>query len=100
MLRAAKGGIYEALAAEMLWKRGLRDVHFFRNAAGTVETEFLIEGEAGVTPIEIKAGDNRTRSLDAILQSPDIVRGYKFADQNAGVAGKKITLPLYMLGLM
>lgn len=97
VLRTAKGGIYEALAAEMLWKRGKDGLHFYRNTPGTVEIEFLLEGEDGVVPVEVKAGNNRTRSLNAILQRADIVKGYKFADQNAGVAGKKVTLPLYML---
>lgn len=97
VLKTAKGGIYEALAAEMLWKRGMEDLHFYRNTPGTVEIEFLLEGADGVIPVEVKAGNNRARSLNAILQDENIARGYKFADQNSGVAGKKITLPLYML---
>ena len=98
VFRTAKGGIFEALAAEMLCKRGYADqCCFYRNEAGTVEVEFLIEGPQGVIPVEIKAGNHKTRSLDKLLQQDDIVTGYKFADQNAGIAGKKITLPLYML---
>ncbi|MBR6890430.1 MAG: ATP-binding protein [Clostridia bacterium] len=97
VLKTAKGGIYEALAAEMLWKRGMEDLHFYRNTPGTVEIEFLLEGADGVIPVEVKVGNNRARSLNAILQDGNIVRGYKFADQNSGVAGKKITLPVYML---
>ena len=97
VLRTAKGGICEALAADILWKRGYTDLHFYRNGPGTVEIEFLIEGADGVIPVEIKAGSNKTRSLDSLLSDPDIVKGYKFADQNAGTVGKKITLPLYML---
>ena len=85
------------MAADMLWKRGLTRLHFFRNTPGTVEIEFLLEGRDGVIPVEIKAGSNRSRSLNAILQAQDIARGYKFADQNAGRDGKKVTLPLYML---
>ena len=97
VLKTAKGGIYEALAAEILWKRGMNGLHFYRSATGTVEIEFLLEGEDGVIPIEVKVGNNRTRSLNTILQSPSIIRGYKFTNQNAGAAGKKIMLPLYML---
>ena len=97
ILKTAKGGIYEALAAEMLWKRGMHDLHFFRNPSGTVEIEFLIEDRDGVIPAEVKAGKNQTRSLNTVLENPNILKGYKFADQNAGISGKKITLPLYML---
>ena len=98
VFRTAKGGILEALAAEMLCKRGCFERNwFYRNEAGSLEIEFLTEGINGIIPIEIKAGNHKTRSLDKILQDDQIVRGYKFADQNAGISGKKVTLPLYML---
>jgi len=98
IFRTAKGGIIEALAAEMLCKRGYFDqCYFHRNESGTLEIEFLIEDERGIVPIEVKAGNHRTKSLDRILADDRIAVGYKFADQNAGQAGKKISLPLYML---
>jgi len=97
ILRTAKGGIYEALAAEMLKKAGIEQLYFYRSESGTVEIEFLIEGIDGVIPIEIKAGKNRTKSLNTILESEEISYGYKFSSQNIGQSGKKITMPLYML---
>ena len=98
VFRTAKGGIFEALAADMLCKKGyFEKCWFYRNEAGTVELEFLIEGPTGVYPLEIKAGNNKTRSLDKILSDDNIALGYKFANQNAGISGKKISLPLYML---
>ena len=97
LLRTAKGGLYEALAADMLIKTNHRELHFYRNEAGTVEMEFLLENEDGVIPIEIKAGRNRTRSLDNLLKKENLAYGYKFANQNVGCSGKKITMPLYML---
>lgn len=97
VVRTAKGGIFEALAADMLQKRGYTELHYFRNTSGSVEIEFLLENAAGIIPLEIKAGHNRTRSLDTVLQSDAVPYGYKFANQNAGISGKKITLPLYML---
>ena len=98
VFRTAKGGIFEALTADMLCKMGYFDrCFFFRNEAGNVEIEFLIEGGSGVIPLEIKSGNHKTRSLDRVLQDDRITVGYKFADQNAGISGKKITLPLYML---
>lgn len=97
VIRTAKGGIYEALAADFLQKQGRHDLYFYRNTAGTAEIEFLIENRDGVIPIELKAGHNKTRSLDEILQSEAVPYGYKFAEQNAGRAGKRIMLPHYML---
>ena len=96
VLKTAKGGLYEALAADLLRKGGHRKLHFFRNEAGTAEVEFLIEGAQGVVPVEVKAGRTRSRSLDNLLKKDDIHHGFKLADQNVGVDGKKITLPLYM----
>ena len=47
--------------------------------------------------MEIKAGRNTTASLNRILEQDNIPYGYKLSSQNVGTAGKKITLPLYML---
>ena len=96
VLRIAKGGLYEALAADLLLKRGYAP-HFFRNDSSTVEIEFLIENKDGVIPIEIKVGRKRSTSLDQVLKQPNILYGYKLSSQNVGVSEKKITLPLYML---
>lgn len=96
VLRTAKGGLYEALIADMLYKNGHSRLYFYRNEAGTAELEFFIEDETGVVPIEVKAGRKRARTLDNILKKDDISKGYKLASQNIGVDGKKITLPLYM----
>lgn len=97
VLRTAKGGIYEALAADMMQKAGLNTLHFCRNETGTREIEFLMENRDGVIPVEIKAGKTRTKTLNAILKDDQIKYGYKFASQNVGISGKKITLPLYMM---
>lgn len=96
VLRTAKGGLYEALIADILSKSGHKNLHFHRNEAGTAEIEFLIEGEYGVVPVEVKAGRKKARTLDNLLKKDTITRGYKLANQNVGISGKKITLPLYM----
>ena len=96
MLKVAKGGIYEALAADLLMKKGY-PLYFFRNDSGSVEIEFLLENADGIIPIEIKDGRSTSASLNRILQMDHIPYGYKLASQNCGVSGKKITLPLYML---
>ncbi len=96
ILRAAKGGLYESLAADILMKKG-KKLSFFRNDAGTIELEFFFENADGIIPVEIKAGRNTTASLNRILEQDNIPYGYKLSSQNVGTAGKKITLPLYML---
>ena len=91
-----KGGIYEAVVADMLIKNGHNDIYFKRNEAATFEIEFLIENTDGIIPIEVKAGNSRSRSLDNLLEKHEIPYGYKLVDGNVGRSGKKITLPLYM----
>ena len=96
LLKTAKGGLYETLIADVLAKSGHKNLHFYRNESGTAEMEFLIEGKDGVIPVEVKAGRKKAKTLDNLLKKEDISKGYKLANQNIGVSGKKITLPLYM----
>ena len=91
-----KGGLYEALVAEMLFKAGHRKLYFTKNSQGTFEIEFVLESEEGLIPVEAKAGRSRSRSLDNLLKKDSIPYGYKLINGNVGVSGKKITLPLYM----
>ena len=95
-----KGGVYEALIADMLYKSGKRDLFFSKNTQGTFEIEFVLETEEGLVPIEVKSGRSRSKSLDNLLKKEEIPYGYKLIDGNLGVFGKKITLPLYMAGLI
>lgn len=90
-----KGGIYENLVADMLTKAG-RDLHYWMSSKGDTEIEFLLEKEARVVPVEVKAKRGSTASLNKVLEREDISVGYKLSAGNIGVVGKKITLPLYM----
>ena len=97
ILGTAKGGLYEALAADFLIKQDIEKLYFFRDEKSTSEIEFLYLGKDGLVPIEIKAGKKRANSLARILQSEQIPYGFKLSSQNVGVNGKLITLPLYMM---
>lgn len=90
-----KGGIYENVVADMLVKAG-RDLHYWMNDKGNIEIEFLLEKEASVVPVEVKAKRGATASLNKLLEQDDMKYGYKLSVGNIGVSGKKITLPLYM----
>ena len=94
---SAKGSLYEALAADLLRKRGYRELYFLKDQKSTREIEFFITNEDGIIPVEIKAGRNKANSLGHILENPLVPYGYKISSQNTGVSGKRITLPLYML---
>ena len=91
-----KGGLYEAVVADMLIKNGHNNIYFRKDDASSFEIEFFIENTDGVIPIEVKSGRSRSKSLDNILKRDEIPYGYKLIDGNIGVSEKKITLPLYM----
>ncbi len=91
----AKGGIYESLIADILFKSGNR-LYYYKKEDSTLEIEFLLEREASVVPVEVKAKRGSSRSLNELLKDERIRRGYKLTAQNAGITENKITLPLYL----
>ena len=90
-----KGGLYENLIAGMLAQKDI-PLRYWMSQNSKYEIEFLVEQNATVAPIEIKASKGSTASLNAILERDDVRVGYKLIDGNIGRDGKKITLPLYM----
>ena len=91
----AKGGLYENLVAGMIERVGL-PLFYFKTEDGSREVEFLLEHDGGVVPVEVKASNGATVSLNELLDKPSVPKGYKFIDGNVGVAGKKRTMPHYM----
>ena len=90
-----KGGIYENLILDMMSKRGYK-LNYYRTDNGSIEVEFLMTKDAQVIPVEVKAGNGSTISLNTLLAKDDIPYGYKLISGNVGVNDKKIVLPLYM----
>jgi predicted AAA+ superfamily ATPase len=91
----AKGGIYESLIADILIQKGLK-LNYYKADNSSQEIEFLLNSDGTVIPVEVKAGTGPSISLDNMLLSSNKKKGYKLTSGNAGQAGKKITLPLYM----
>lgn len=90
-----KGGIYENLMLDILSKRDYQ-INYYRNTSGSIEVEFLITKDSHVVPIEVKATNNSTISLNTLLEKEDIPFGYKLISGNMGMNEKKIVMPLYM----
>ena len=91
----AKGGLFENLFAGMLERKGV-PLFYFKNMDGSREIEFVVERDGGIVPIEVKASNGATISLNEMLERSNVPYGYKFIDGNVGVVGKKTTLPHYM----
>lgn len=90
-----KGGLYENLIAGMLAQKDI-PLRYWMSQNSKYEIEFLVEQNAAVSPVEVKASKGSTTSLNNMLERDDVQVGYKLIDGNIGRDEKKITLPLYM----
>lgn len=95
-----KGAIFENIVAETLVKQGY-DLFFYRNEKSTLEIDFFIRNIDSLIPIEVKAQDGATRSLNKILDNKyaDIKFGIKLCNKNIGFNGAFYTFP-YFLGFL
>ena len=91
----AKGGIYENVISEMLIKRGY-NLNYYKTQNSSMEIEFVIEKDGEVAPVEVKAGNSSTASLNNYISTFKPSVAYKLIDGNIGVSEQKVTLPHYM----
>ena len=91
----ARGGIYENIISECLIKRGYT-LYYFRPDSEH-EIEFLIEKNGEVIPVEVKAGNNPTPSLNSFIDDFSPSLAYKFIGGRNGKVGVKTTLPHYFV---
>ena len=91
----ARGGIYENIISECLLKRGYT-LYYFRPDSEH-EIEFLIEKNGEVIPVEVKAGNNPTPSLNQFIEKFSPSFAYKLIGGRNGKVEAKITLPHYFV---
>ena len=91
----AKGGIYENLMADILVKKNYK-LRYYKSDNSSMEIEFLINDGMDIIPIEVKAGNERSLSLNLYIDKFKPKYAYKFVTGNVGISESKITLPLYM----
>ena len=97
-----KGAIYENIIGDMLVKEGY-DLFFYKNEKGNVEMDFFIRDRNSLIPVEVKANDNSTVSLNYLIDSDkykDIKYGIKLCNKNIGFNGKFYTFPYFMAFLL
>lgn len=91
----ARGGIYENVISECLIKRGYTLYYFKPDSEH--EIEFLIEKNGEIVPIEVKAGNNPTASLNNFIHDFSPSLAYKLIGGRNGQVDVRITLPHYMV---
>lgn len=71
-------------------------LHYYKKSDSTMEIEFLIEKNGEVLPVEVKAGNAPTASLNNFITENKPSLAYKLIDGNIGFVDSKYTLPHYM----
>ena len=91
----AKDAIYENLISTIITARGYK-AYYYKAENNSQEIEFLITQNSKIIPIEVKAGNSASISLNNFIKDYNPPYAYKFITGNVGVNDTKITLPLYM----
>ena len=97
-----KGAIYENIIGDMLVKQGYK-LYFYKNEKGTIEMDFFVRDKDSLIPVEVKANDGATVSLNKLIDSnqyKDIKYGIKLGYKNIGFNGKFYTFPYFLTFLL
>ena len=97
-----KGAIYGNIIADMLVKQGYK-LYFYKNTKGTVEMDFFVRDKDSLIPVEVKANDGSTTSLNNLIcrnEYKDIKYGIKLGYKNIGFNGKFYTFPYFLTFLL
>ena len=97
-----KGAIYENIVADMLVKQGYK-LYFYKNEKGSIEMDFFVRDKNSLIPVEVKANDGATISLNKLIddnQYKDIKYGIKLGYKNIGFNGKFYTFPYFLAFLL
>ena len=97
-----KGAVYENVVADMLVKAGY-SLFFYKNDKGTIEMDFFVRDKNSLIPVEVKAIDGCTASLNNLIKNekyPDIKYGIKLGYKNIGFNGKFYTFPYFLTFLL
>ena len=97
-----KGAIYENIVSDMLVKQEYQ-LYFYKNEKGTIKMDFFVRDKDSLIPIEVKANDGATISLNKLIDSEkykDIKYGIKLGYKNIGFNGKFYTFPYFLTFLL
>ncbi len=97
-----KGAVYENIVGDMLVKQGYQ-LYFYKNERGTVEMDFFVRDTDSLIPVEVKAVDGATKSLNHLIggdQYADMKYGIKLGYKNIGYNGKFYTFPYFLTFLL
>lgn len=97
-----KGAIYENIVGDMLVKQGYR-LFYYHSDKPALEMDFFIRDADSLIPVEVKANDGATPSLNRLLNDDkynDVKYGIKLGYRNIGFNGKFYTFPYFLTFLL
>ena len=99
-----KGAIYENIVGDMLVKQGY-NLYYYRSETPSLEMDFFVRDAQSLIPVEVKANNNTTASLNRLISSDkekydDIKYGIKLCNKNIGFNGKFYTFPYFLTFLL
>lgn len=97
-----KGAIYENIVGDMLVKQGYR-LFYYHSDRPALEMDFFIRSADSLIPVEVKANDGATASLNRLLNDDkynDVKYGIKLGYRNIGCNGKFYTFPYFLTFLL
>lgn len=89
-----KGAIYENVISQILTSKGYK-LHYY-HPDDNRELEFVIEKGGEVLPIEVKAGNTASTTLNNFINDFKPSVAYKIIKGNIGLCDGKFTMPHYM----
>ena len=87
---------------ETLIKAGYK-LFYYKDDRYQIELDFFVKGKDSLIPVEIKAKDGSTTSLNNLITKDkyqDVKYGIKFGDKNIGFNNKFYTLPYFPMFLL
>lgn len=97
-----KGAIYENLVGQMLKTAGF-DLYYYKKENAQLEMDFFVRTTESLVPVEVKAKDGATVSLNNLIKYPsykDVRFGIKFCNKNIGFNGRFYTIPYFCAFLL
>ena len=97
-----KGAIYENIVGDMLVKQGY-SLYYYHSDKPALEMDFFVRDADSLIPVEVKATDGATASLNNLLKEdkyPDVRYGIKLGYRNIGFNGKFYTFPYFLTFLL
>lgn len=89
--------------ARKLRKSGYEHLYFYKHDSPAVEMDFFVRDADSLIPVEVKAKDGATASLNNLIKwdsYPDVRYGVKLGYKNIGWNGQFYTFPYFLTFLL